>query len=614
MQRLGVLVPLVILLWLTPHAAYAATLSGAVNDADGAPVADASVWLTQDRHARRTASAEDGSFAFDDIGIGIFELVALKDGYALGGMSAFAAGSAEVSLVLAKPGTASVRLIDRHGDPIGGARVKSMGVGGRFLVSVEDLIDTGFPALRSDDFGMVVFPFVPQGGHVQAIVQHHGFVDSEPMYLPVREKVVDVVLAKGLRLRGRVLLDDEPVGDARVSIFRQTPVGPREMTEVVSDADGLFYANLLPDTYGLVARHTAYASTPPVEVVLRSETAGQVHTVRLVEPRVLEGTILLPDGQGCGGAQVAYREGPVVYEDSYTDANGRFQFRVPAMEDGVLRVTPPPGYMPPFSDDMPIAWKDTRVLSLAPISLEEVPRVRGIVRMPDGEPASGVLVASLNLSDQVLAITGEDGKFELVLAKTPPGGVVLGKAEHGQRFLRQGFGMRLEDPEVVEVDLIPFEPKQDQDPDPTYRNKIAPLLNKEAPALDCDTWFNTEDLALEDLRGKVVVLSMWAGFDTSHMGLGRIHEMRALHALYADVEDVVVVGIHDSVSDAYEVGDFIQRYGIAYPVGRDTENTTFDRYGVAYIPQTVVIDKQGLVRYFQTEGRLLELIKVLRRR
>ena len=42
-------------------------------------------------------------------------------------------------------------------------------------------------------------------------------------------------------------------------------------------------------------------------------------------------------------------------------------------------------------------------------------------------------------------------------------------------------------------------------------------------------------------------------------------------------------------------------------------DVTFLRYGITIIPQTVLIGKDGMVREFQTQGRLLEEIKRLRR-
>jgi hypothetical protein len=41
---------------------------------------------------------------------------------------------------------------------------------------------------------------------------------------------------------------------------------------------------------------------------------------------------------------------------------------------------------------------------------------------------------------------------------------------------------------------------------------------------------------------------------------------------------------------------------------------THHSYAARVLPQVILIDKQGLLRYFDVEGRLSELIKDLRRR
>jgi hypothetical protein len=81
------------------------------------------------------------------------------------------------------------------------------------------------------------------------------------------------------------------------------------------------------------------------------------------------------------------------------------------------------------------------------------------------------------------------------------------------------------------------------------------------------------------------------------------------------VDDVVFVGVHDASVEPEEVEEYLAQYRIEWPVGCDADPfKTFVTYGINFIPQTVLIDKQGILRYHDVEGRLLELIKVLRRK
>ena len=143
---------------------------------------------------------------------------------------------------------------------------------------------------------------------------------------------------------------------------------------------------------------------------------------------------------------------------------------------------------------------------------------------------------------------------------------------------------------------------------------LSGLVGQTAPELACDAWFNSPPLSLEGLRGKVVVLTFWGGFDVRGPIRDCIEELRALHDLLEDLDDVAIVCVHDSGKEPDEVGQYVKDYHIGFPLGRDAENAkTYERYGIHYIPQTVLIDKHGVLRYFRTEGRLLEMIKSLRR-
>jgi len=233
----------------------------------------------------------------------------------------------------------------------------------------------------------------------------------------------------------------------------------------------------------------------------------------------------------------------------------------------------------------------------------------------DEEAAAGVLVTAFNLTRPSLTITGGDGRFSLPLSDVPKGKIVLLRAEHPHRFLRKNFAIHLDQPNPVEVTLESFEPDQAQEPNTKYRNDLGALLNEPAPDIACRQWWNSDPVQLIDLRGKVVVLTMWAGFDQTPLGFSVLQEMRALHDLYANADDVVILGVHDCSSAPDEAENYINTLAITFPVGLDEEPlVTFDRYGVNVIPQTFLIDKEGVLRYYQTDGRLLELIKVLRRR
>ena len=112
----------------------------------------------------------------------------------------------------------------------------------------------------------------------------------------------------------------------------------------------------------------------------------------------------------------------------------------------------------------------------------------------------------------------------------------------------------------------------------------------------------------------MVVLTLWASFDKSPQAHERMRALQLLHEIYDD-DSVVFLGVHESTTEPGSIETSIGDWGLTFPIGRDQDPfVTFDRYSVNSVPQTILIDRDGNVRYYDVEGRLAELIKDLRRR
>ncbi len=59
---------------------------------------------------------------------------------------------------------------------------------------------------------------------------------------------------------------------------------------------------------------------------------------------------------------------------------------------------------------------------------------------------------------------------------------------------------------------------------------------------------------------------------------------------------LIGVDLTASESSLAKVDDFVQQYGIAYPVLLDQNNSVANRYGVQAIPTSFFIDRQGVIR------------------
>lgn len=118
-------------------------------------------------------------------------------------------------------------------------------------------------------------------------------------------------------------------------------------------------------------------------------------------------------------------------------------------------------------------------------------------------------------------------------------------------------------------------------------------------------WINTggRDLALADLRGKVVILDFWTFCCANCLHV--LDELRPLEEKYADV--LVVVGVHSPKfvheAEHSSVLAAVERYEVHHPVLDDPDLTTWTSYAVRAWPTLAVVDPEGyVVAQYSGEG------------
>jgi peroxiredoxin len=114
-------------------------------------------------------------------------------------------------------------------------------------------------------------------------------------------------------------------------------------------------------------------------------------------------------------------------------------------------------------------------------------------------------------------------------------------------------------------------------------------LGARAPAFDLVRLDGNARLASSSLAGKVRVINFWA----SWCGPCKA-ESPALERLWQQyrANGVAFVGIdyNDVTSDARR---FVERHDLTYPMVRDRDGMTGDRYDITSVPETFVIDRRG---------------------
>jgi peroxiredoxin len=119
---------------------------------------------------------------------------------------------------------------------------------------------------------------------------------------------------------------------------------------------------------------------------------------------------------------------------------------------------------------------------------------------------------------------------------------------------------------------------------------IAPLAT--APDFTLHT-MNGPNLRLAEQRGRVVMVNFWATW----CGPCR-QEMPQLNRLFEKyrASGFVLLGVNvdDDTSKAREVAS---KLGVTFPVLLDTDKTVSKLYDLTTMPSTVIIDRDGKVRY-----------------
>jgi cytochrome c biogenesis protein CcmG, thiol:disulfide interchange protein DsbE len=119
-----------------------------------------------------------------------------------------------------------------------------------------------------------------------------------------------------------------------------------------------------------------------------------------------------------------------------------------------------------------------------------------------------------------------------------------------------------------------------------------------APAFTLDRLDRDGRLAIDDLRGKAVVVNFWASWCVPCRDEAPV--LQKTHERYRD-QGLVVLGIdvNDFRQDARR---FMRRYGITYPVVYDGKGSTVGKWGVRGFPETFFVDRTGKLVGERIEG------------
>jgi peroxiredoxin len=103
--------------------------------------------------------------------------------------------------------------------------------------------------------------------------------------------------------------------------------------------------------------------------------------------------------------------------------------------------------------------------------------------------------------------------------------------------------------------------------------------------------FPSGSLDLKNYRGQIVVLTFWATWCPPC-----VEETPSLEQFAEKMRGRGVTVLSVSVDENQKaLQDFVQKYHISYPVGRDPARALAARYGTFLFPETYILDRRGLV-------------------
>ena len=123
---------------------------------------------------------------------------------------------------------------------------------------------------------------------------------------------------------------------------------------------------------------------------------------------------------------------------------------------------------------------------------------------------------------------------------------------------------------------------------------------------------NGEEIALSDFNGKVVLLNFWATWcPPSVRGIPELLALQEQH----EPEGLVVVGVSVDREGEDVVKSFVEEHGVAYPNLMVGEDSAAQLGGLASLPSTFLINRDGIVvkqyKGFTDQSVFMEDIKTI---
>ena len=113
------------------------------------------------------------------------------------------------------------------------------------------------------------------------------------------------------------------------------------------------------------------------------------------------------------------------------------------------------------------------------------------------------------------------------------------------------------------------------------------------PSFKARTIDGTKSIAVDDYRGKVVLIDFWASWCPPCLkSLPKYNELR--REIGTSDFEIVAVNVDENTEDAKK---FLAKHPVSYPIAKDPKGVLPGVFGVKAMPTSYLVDKNGVVKY-----------------
>lgn len=120
-------------------------------------------------------------------------------------------------------------------------------------------------------------------------------------------------------------------------------------------------------------------------------------------------------------------------------------------------------------------------------------------------------------------------------------------------------------------------------------------VGEKAPELSLTT-FDGQQITSADLRGKVVLLNIWASWCKPCEQ--EAADLEAAWRYYEPSDEVVFLGVAWTDTDKKSL-EYMKKFDITYPNGPDLGTRIYQSFRATGVPETYIIDRNGILTYLK---------------